>query len=172
MVEGAPKLIILDTNALIAFLGDKDSTEYYNILAFLKKNNQETLALTTPSLAEFFAGDENQLRSHFLLQKDSKFKNLDFDLKSALIASEIYKQYRKLPVMKNAQIPHQKVKVDIQILAIALANEANAIITRDKGILTLIKRLELDIKVCDFQDISGENNLKSNKLIVEELVIQ
>lgn len=160
MAEGASGLIILDTNALITLLtADKASAEYLNLVAYLKQCERLTLALPMPVIAEFIAGDENESRSSMLLSPNSKFKNLDFDAKSALISARIYKDYKKLPKNQKSQNPHQKVKVDIQILGIALANNAKMIVTCDKGIKNIINALNLSISVFDYADCSYLNEM-------------
>ncbi len=160
MAEGASGLIILDTNALITLLtADKVSAEYLNLVAYLKQCERLTQALPMPAIAEFIAGDENESRSSMLLSPNSKFKNLDFDAKAALIAARIYKDYKKLPKNQKSQNPHQKVKVDIQILGIALANNAKMIATCDRGIKTIIDALDLSISVFDYADCSYLNGM-------------
>ncbi|MDH2522090.1 type II toxin-antitoxin system VapC family toxin [Acinetobacter baumannii] len=160
MAEGASGLIILDTNALITLLtADKVSAEYLNLVAYLKQCERLTQALPMPAIAEFIAGDENESRSSMLLSPNSKFKNLDFDAKAALIAARIYKDYKKLPKNQKSQNPHQKVKVDIQILGIALANNAKMIVTCDRGIKTIIDALDLSISVFDYADCSYLNEM-------------
>lgn len=153
MVEGATRLIILDTNALITLLmTDKSQSEYLNLVAFLKQVQHFSLMLPMPAISEFIAGDDNPSRSLSLLKPNSKFKNLDFDSKSALSAAKIYKEYRSLPKNRKAQVPHQKIKVDIQILGIAIANDATTIISHDKGIKTIVNELGLSIEVFDYMD--------------------
>nr|WP_228128785.1 PIN domain-containing protein [Acinetobacter courvalinii] len=153
MAEGAAGLIILDTNALITLLtADKDCAEYLNLVAYIKQCERLTLALPMPAIAEFIAGDGNDARSLSLLKPNSKFKNLDFDAKAALVAAKIYKDYKLLPQNKKTQDPRQKVKVDIQILGIALSNNAKMIVTADKGVKTIIDTLGLSISVFDYVD--------------------
>ncbi|MDO7427495.1 type II toxin-antitoxin system VapC family toxin [Acinetobacter baumannii] len=160
-------MIILDTNALITLLtADKVSAEYLNLVAYLKQCERLTQALPMPAIAEFIAGDENESRSSMLLSPNSKFKNLDFDAKAALIAARIYKDYKKLPKNQKSQNPHQKVKVDIQILGIALANNAKMIVTCDRGIKTIIDALDLSISVFDYADCSYLNEM--TKLVFSE----
>ncbi|MDC5514828.1 PIN domain-containing protein [Acinetobacter baumannii] len=167
MAEGASGLIILDTNALITLLtADKVSSEYLNLVAYLKQCERLTQALPMPAIAEFIAGDENESRSSMLLSPNSKFKNLDFDAKAALIAARIYKDYKKLPKNQKSQNPHQKVKVDIQILGIALANNAKMIVTCDRRIKTIIDALVLQISVFDYADCSYLNEM--TKLVFSE----
>ena len=154
MVEGATRLIILDTNALITLLTkDKDQAEYKNLVTFLNQGKNLSIALPMPAISEFIAGDDNEARSLSLLKPNSKFKNLDFDAKAALSAAKVYRDYRKsLPRHNQNQRPDQKVKVDIQIIGIALANNASALITHDKGIKRILKSLELPLAIFDYMD--------------------
>ncbi len=167
MAEGAAGLIILDTNALITLLtADKDCAEYLNLVAYIKQCERLTLALPMPAIAEFIAGDGNDARSLSLLKPNSKFKNLDFDAKAALVAAKIYKDYKALPQNKKAQDPRQKVKVDIQILGIALSNNAKMIVTADKGVKTIIDALGLSISVFDYVD----NNYLEQMNVVDPII--
>lgn len=104
-----------------------------------------------PVLSEFIAGDDNEARSLDLLKSSSRFKNLIFDEKSALFAARIYKQYRATLAKHNqSQRPNQKVKVDIQILGIAIANNAQAIVTSDQQIKNIINAIGLSISIFDY----------------------
>lgn len=153
MAEGATRLIILDTNALITLLTkDKDEAEYKNLVAFLNQGKSFSIALPMPAISEFIAGDDNEARSLSLLKPNSKFKNLDFDAKAALSAAKVYREYRNLPKNRKSQDPRQKVKVDIQIIGIALANNATAIISHDQGIKTVVNELGLALAVYDYVD--------------------
>ena len=173
MVEGATRLIILDTNALITFLeNDQDSNEYNNLLRALSSLLGESIALPMPVVAEFIAGDQNDERTFDLVKPNSKFKKLDFDTKSALVAARVYKEYRAL--LKNntpSQRPNQKVKIDIQIIGIALANGAKFIATRDKEIKRIIENLELPLTVLDFGDDSYYEQM-TGKVLTESHTIQ
>lgn len=153
MAEGATRLIILDTNALITLLmKDKDQAEYKNLVTFLNHGKNFSLALPMPVISEFIAGDDNEARSLSLLKPNSKFKNLDFDAKAALSAAKVYREYRNLPKNRKSQDPRQKVKVDIQIIGIALANNATAIISHDQGLKTVVSELGLALAVYDYID--------------------
>lgn len=146
-------MIILDTNALITLLmKDKDQAEYKNLVAFLNQGKQFSIALPMPVISEFIAGDDNEARSLSLLKPNSKFKNLDFDAKAALSAAKVYRDYRNLPKNRKSQDPRQKVKVDIQIIGIALANNATAIISHDQGLKIVVDELGLDLAVYDYMD--------------------
>ena len=156
-------MIILDTNALITFLdGEKSSSEYYNLISALNTLLHKTIALPMPVISEFIAGDDNEARSLSLLKPNSKFKNLDFDAKAALVAAKIYKDYRaSLPKSNQSQRPNQKIKVDIQILGIAIANNASIIVTHDKDIKKIVDGLGLSITVFDYIDESYFEQMSS-----------
>jgi len=57
-----------------------------------------------------------------------------------------------LPKNRKSQDPRQKVKVDIQIIGIALANNAIAIITHDQGLKTVVNELGLSLAIYDYID--------------------
>ncbi|MDM1760003.1 PIN domain-containing protein [Acinetobacter sp. 251-1] len=146
-------MIILDTNALITLLvTDKDQAEYKNLVSFLNQRKNFSLALPMPVISEFIAGDNDDARSLGLLKPNSKFKNLDFDAKAALSAAKVYREYRSLPKNRKSQDPRQKVKVDIQIIGIALANNATAIVSHDQGLKTVVNELGLALAVYDYMD--------------------
>jgi len=131
---------------------DKDQAEYKNLVAFLNQGKNFSMALPMPAISEFIAGDDNEARSLSLLKPNSKFKNLDFDAKAALSAAKVYREYRNLPKNTKFQDPRQKVKVDIQIIGIALANNASAIIFHDQGLKTVVNELGLALKIYDYMD--------------------
>ncbi len=153
MAEGASRLIILDTNALITLLmTNKNEAEFKNLNTFLKQNEKLSIALPMPVISEFIAGDDNEARSLSLLKPNSKFKNLDFDAKAALIAAKIYRDYRQLPQNQKSQEPRQKVKVDIQIIGIALANNATILVSHDNGVRNIVNELDLNLSVFDYMN--------------------
>ena len=153
MAEGASRLIILDTNALITLLmTNKNEAEFKNLNTFLKQNEKLSIALPMPVISEFIAGDDNEARSLSLLKPNSKFKNLDFYAKAALIAAKIYRDYRQLPQNQKSQEPRQKVKVDIQIIGIALANNATILVSHDNGVRNIVNELDLNLSVFDYMN--------------------
>lgn len=169
MAEGATRLIILDTNALITLLTiDKNQAEYKNLVAFLNQAKQFSIALPMPVISEFIAGDNNEARSLSLLKPNSKFKNLDFDAKAALSAAKVYRDYRNLPKNRKSQDPRQKVKVDIQIIGIALANNATAIISHDHGLKIVVNELGLSLAIYDYMDNNYFKQMASTGVLVEE----
>lgn len=146
---------------------DKDQAEYKNLVAFLNQGKNFSMALPMPAISEFIAGDGNEARSLSLLKPNSKFKNLDFDAKAALSAAKVYRDYRTLPKNRKSQDPRQKVKVDIQIIGIALANNATAIISHDHGIRTIVNELGLALAVYDYMDNNYFEQMASNKIFTE-----
>lgn len=144
-------MIILDTNALITMqTADKSSAHFIQLLDFLNHyRKMYRIALPMPAVAEFLAGDNNALRTAKLLGKTSPFQTLDFDEKSAIASAQIYQNYANLP-KRPTQEPRQKVKVDIQILGIALANQAQFFVTCDVGIHRMVEQLGLPIQLFDY----------------------
>lgn len=160
-------MIVLDTNALITFqTAEKHSEHFCNLINFLKHYKMYDVSLPMPAIAEFMAGDENELRSASLLSSTSRFKTLIFDAKSAIISAKIYRNYFDLPKNQRLQEPRQKIKVDIQILAIAVANGAKILITHDKGIKNIVQELHIPIQIFDY--IDEEFLVETPNIIVEE----
>lgn len=152
-------MIILDTNALISFL--KNSEEVKNLRELLRKAQSLEICIPTPVLAEFLAHEDNLERVQQLTRPNSKFRKLPFDEKSALLAAKIYKANKA--ALKQMEEPNQKVKVDLQILAIALSNRANMIITNDSGIKKIINRLNISINVYDYVENSFVQEMTKNE---------
>lgn len=160
-------MIILDTNALITLqTAEKNSHNYCNLTNFLKHHKECDIVLPMPAIAEFMAGDENELRTASLLSSTSPFRALIFDAKSAIISAKIYRNYFDLPKNQRLQEPRQKVKVDIQIIAIAIAHQAKILITHDKGIKNMVQELHLPIQIFDY--IDEEFLVETPNIIVEE----
>ena len=53
----------------------------------------------------------------------------------------------------KVEIPRQKVKVDLQILGIAIANKSNVILTRDNDFVKYINHLNLKIILKKIADL-------------------
>ncbi|WP_151792025.1 PIN domain-containing protein [Acinetobacter soli] len=125
---------------LVSWATDRDV--YVDLETFLKQSNA-TLLIPTPVIAEFLAKDLNKRRMKFMQMEHNKVLIGDFDKKAAFICGEFTSDYEKDNEDKN-----QKVKVDLQILSIAIANEAEFLLTEDNDMQKYIKALGVtEIKV-------------------------
>lgn len=139
-------IVAIDNNVLVSWATDRDV--YVNLETFLKQSNA-TLLIPTPVIAEFLAKDHNKRRTKFMQIEHNKVLIGDFDKKAAFICGEFASNYAKGDKDKN-----QKVKVDLQILSIAIANEAVSILTEDVDIQKYINALAItEIKVLTKSDL-------------------
>lgn len=133
-------MIVIDNNVLVQLLTDKQASD--KLSCYLQQENC-TLILPTPVLAEFLAHDHNKRRTSHLITPNSCLSIAPFDHIAAMICGELGDMLDKTKANK----PKQKVKVDLQILSIAISTRAKSILTEDTDIIKIIKALDLKIKV-------------------------
>lgn len=126
-------IVAIDNNVLVSLVAER--AVFSNLETFLQQCNA-TLLIPTPVIAEFIAIDHNKRRMQFMTFEHNKVMFGDFNKKAAFICGEFASQ---LPILPNED--KQKVKVDLQILAIAIANEAQFLLTEDKDMSKYIKTL-------------------------------
>ncbi|MFW1970485.1 hypothetical protein [Acinetobacter bereziniae] len=126
-------IIAIDNNVLVSLVAER--AVFNNLETFLHQCNA-TLLIPTPVIAEFIAIDHNKRRIQFMTFEHNNVMFGDFNKKAAFICGEFASQ------LPNHSInDKQKVKVDLQILAIAIANEACYLLTEDKDMANYIKKL-------------------------------
>jgi len=141
-------MVMVDNNFLIRLVSDKET---YRIFSQNLERNEISLGLPTPVMAEFLVKDENYDRANFLSKVNNFVQTFDFDVKSAKISAEIFRDLLKIDYFKGDNGNRQVIKVDIQIIAITLANSIEKLYTEDKGLIKIIKILDLPIEVIDFK---------------------
>lgn len=141
-------MVMVDNNFLIRLVSDKET---YRIFSQNLERNEISLGLPTPVMAEFLVKDENYDRANFLSKVNNFVQTFDFDVKSAKISAEILRDLLKIDYFKGDNGNRQVIKVDIQIIAITLANSIRKLYTEDKGLIKIIKILDLPIEVIDFK---------------------
>lgn len=139
-------IVAIDNNILVHLVSDR--SVHHNLETFLHQNNA-TLLIPTPVIAEFTAHDFNKRRMQLLSYEHNKVVTGILDKKAALICGELASKLDKNIHDEN----RQKVKVDLQIIAIALANGAEILLSEDKGVHRCVKNLELNLKVFSRNDI-------------------
>lgn len=139
-------IVAIDNNILIHLVSDR--AVHNNLETFLHQNNA-TLLIPTPVIAEFTAHDFNKRRMQLLSYEHNKVLTGIFDKKAALICGELSSKLHK-DILNNDK---QRVKVDLQIIAIALSNGAEILLSEDKGVLRSVKDLELNLKIHSRKDI-------------------
>lgn len=145
-------IIVADNNFLIGLLGN--STQYQFYIQELKRQKTK-IGIPTPVLAEFLVRDDNAERTNFLTQTDGLIQILDFDRKSSVISAKIMCALLTKGYFANKSKDKQIIKVDIQILGIAIANSIGHLYSTDAEIVKIVELLNLPIEVVDFQKKSS-----------------
>ncbi|UOH17164.1 PIN domain-containing protein [Acinetobacter sp. NyZ410] len=139
-------IVAIDNCILVSLVSER--AVYNNLETFLHQNNA-TLLIPTPVIAEFIAIDHNNRRNKLLTISHNKVLNGAFDKKTAFICGELASKLDK----EFLRTDKQKVKVDLQIIAIALANNAEVLLSEDRGIINAVKTLELNLKIYKRDDL-------------------
>lgn len=142
-------MIVVDNNVLVQIATYNNPKTAAALEAFLKQHGH-TIGIPTPVLAEYLAHDFTGRYAQYLAHH-GMHQILDFDFKSAMLCGNITSKYldRKTAIFveHTEQPAWQKVKVDLQILAIALANNASMLISDDPHIATYVRELTGAIKI-------------------------
>ncbi len=141
-------MVMVDNNFLIRLV---DDNETYRIFIQSLERSEVFLGLPTPVIAEFLVRDDNYDRATFLSKVNSFTQIFDFDMKSALISAGVFRDLLDVGYIKENNRERQTIKVDIQIIAITMANGVSKLYTADKGIIEIIDKLELPIEVINFE---------------------
>lgn len=132
-------IVLVDTNFLVKLL---DDNEIYRVYSQYFERKNVTLALPTPVLAEFLVKDDNYKRTDFLNKTNPFMQILDFDQKSAHLSAEIFRDLLDKDFFNNVNREiRQVIKVDIQIIGMAVANGINQIYTSDQEIKAITEFL-------------------------------
>ena len=141
-------MVMVDSNFLIKLVNDNQT---YRIFLQSLERSEISLGLPTPVVAEFLVKDDNYERATFLSKVNSFTQTFDFDMKSALLSAKIFRDLLDIGYIKENNSERQVIKVDIQIISIAVANRVSKLYTADKGIIEIIDQLDLPIEVINFE---------------------
>lgn len=141
-------MVMVDSNFLIKLVNDNQT---YRIFLQSLERSEISLGLPTPVVAEFLVKDNNYERATFLSKVNSFTQTFDLDMKSALLSAEIFRDLLNIGYIKENNSERQVIKVDIQIISIAVANRVSKLYTADKGIIEIIDQLDLPIEVINFE---------------------
>lgn len=134
-------MIVFDANVLIALVSQKTSADDRARLQGLVEevvSRKSYVGVPTPALAEFLIRSDDATAAVLAaLERKSAIRVLPFDRRAAmecalLERSERAKHGKKRGASDGA--PYQKIKVDRQIVAIAMANNAERLLTLDGDI--------------------------------------
>lgn len=145
-------IIALDANILVALFTDKKVV--FGLKQFSKKSNVQQTIIPTPALTEFLSHDYAD-RFVYMQRTKRSVTIQSFDEKSAILTAKLAESYyaNKLDINK------QKVKVDLQILGTAIANQAQYILTKDNDFKRYVEALKLKIKIITVADLQIEADL-------------
>lgn len=139
-------IITIDANILVAFFDDNAFDKGF--IQFCKVNNVQQVIIPAPAMSEFLSRDSAE-RFQFIQNKKRIASIVSFDEKAAYITAAMAENYYK----DKLEIPKQKVKVDLQILGIAIANKSNFILTRDNDFKSYVDHLKLRIGIKTISDL-------------------
>ena len=139
-------IITIDANILVAFFDDNAFDKGF--IQFCKANNVQQVIIPAPAMSEFLSRDSAE-RFQFIQNKKRIASIVSFDEKAAYITADMAENYYK----DKLEIPKQKVKVDLQILGIAIANKSNFILTKDNDFKSYIDHLKLRIGIKTISDL-------------------
>ena len=139
-------IITIDANILVAFFDDNVFDKGF--IQFCKANNVQQVIIPAPAMSEFLSRDSAE-RFQFIQSKKRIATVVGFDEKAAYITASMAEDYYK----NKLEIPKQKVKVDLQILGIAIANKSNFILTRDNDFKSYVDHLKLRIGIKTISDL-------------------
>lgn len=154
-------MIVVDNNVLVQIATYNHPKTAAALEAFLKQRGH-TIGIPTPVLAEYLAYDFTGRYAQFFANH-GMHQILEFDTKSAMRCGQITCKYHDIKAVlfatQKEQPARQKVKVDLQILAIALANNASVLISDDPHIATYVRELAgaakiqvlTSMDICDMQ---------------------
>jgi len=139
-------IITIDANILVAFFDDNAFDKGF--IQFCKANNVQQVIIPAPAMSEFLSRDSAE-RFQFIQNKKRIASIVSFDEKAAYITADMAENYYK----DKLEIPKQKVKVDLQILGIAITNKSNFILTRDNDFKSYVDHLKLRIGIKTISDL-------------------
>lgn len=139
-------IIMADTSLLIKLVEAKG---YEVVYQFFDEDNA-VMALPTPAIAEFLTTDNNFNRAEFLSKMNSFTQVFDFDMKSAHTSAKLNRELQDVGFLKD-QREQNKLRIDVQLVSIALANQIKQIFTADTQIHEIIDVLNLPIEAIDIE---------------------
>lgn len=137
-------MICFDTGPLIwgvqgqAHAGQEQFVERTKRYIRSLSREKKTIMIPAPVVAEYLIGipTEKHVQHQELIEK--LFYVPSFDLKAARIAAEIENDKALMTAIRNGeQLDRQRLRVDVQILATAITNNADMVISNDPHMPTL-----------------------------------
>lgn len=146
-------IIALDANILVGLF--TDTQIFFALKQYSKKHNVQQTIIPSPAYCEFLSHDSSE-RLAYVQQKFKRSVTIQsFDEKAAILTAKLAEKYHA----NKLDIPKQKVKVDLQILGTAIANQAQCILIKDNDFKAYVERLGLRIKIVTVADLQIELEL-------------
>jgi hypothetical protein len=120
---------------------DRPRERIEHLIGQLSKD-RETIIIPAPSLAEFLvvvegAGPEYLKR----IDRNARFEIHPFDTMAAVEAAQMFRSFQQAGDKRGGAIGDwQKVKVDQQVVAIAVTRQAGCLYTSDQGVVSVAGR--------------------------------
>lgn len=144
-------IVCLDTHILIWALrdippGEEDESglRAQALLALLEKD-KHTVLIPSPVLSEFLLGVEEERQPEIAQEITRRFEVVPFDAAAAVATASLWVRKnggRSLSSTVGASVgntPRQAIKVDFQILGIAISRRAEVIYSHDRGLKALAR---------------------------------
>lgn len=148
--------VMLDANALITWASSQDELTTGRLYALFSRAS--AIFVPTPALAEFLVGAKD--REHEWLaamERKPRFRLLSFDRRAAVECARLEQRARMQGGKQGGSTaPWQKVKIDRQILAISLVNQADLLICMDNNLVSMAAYCGLKTSSIDALEIPQE----------------
>jgi len=138
-------VVVFDANVLISLVSGKthrdDLARIEGVIAEVSKK-KSYVGIPTPALAEFLVRTDSA--THALLaalERKSSIRVLPFDKRAASECAILDRKARDAGNKRGTSrgVPYQKVKIDRQIVAIAITNGAEMVVSDDSDLVTFAK---------------------------------
>ena len=115
----------------------QQATEFFSLLDSM----DSTIVVPTPIVTELLMGADPTERHKILTELENKFRVAEFDLLSAKFAADIWNTKKASgaidEITKSGASLRTKIKIDTQILAIAMATNVTVLYTEDENLSKL-----------------------------------
>ena len=142
-------MVVFGANVLIALVSPQTSSDdlarINKLIADLSKR-KSYVGVPTPALAEFLVRTDGATQAILeTLERKSGVRMLPFDKRAAYECALLDQKARVTGRKRGSagDAPYQKVKVDRQIVAIAIANGAEMIVSGDDKLIAVARDMDL-----------------------------
>ena len=156
-------MVCLDTHVIIWGIKEEASPGQENMVQRAKSyirhqvNQGVNLMIPAPVVAEaLIRGEVDDLRTIRTIIESSFFIPA-FDSPAAFLAAELERSRGVVELLEQGQVPRSHIRIDTQIAAIAITQNADMIISHDRYMRTIAQNR---IQVIEIPDIPEQENLQ------------